>query len=57
MFFFIVLAPEAFLIQELPIEQVGFRRGMERARENQKYLYMCFIDYKKAFDCVDHERM
>ena len=51
------LAPEAFLIQELSIEQVGFRRGMERAREHQKYLYMCFIDYKKAFDCVDHKRM
>ena len=61
---------EVFLIPELPIEQAGFRRGrgtrdhianlrwmMERAREHQRDLYMCFIDYKKAFDCVDHERM
>ena len=28
---------------------------MEKAREHQRDLYMCFIDYKKAFDCVDHE--
>ena len=61
---------EVFLIPELPIEQAGFRRGrgtrdhianlrwmMEKAREHQRDLYMCFIDYKKAFDCVDHERM
>ena len=59
---------EVFLIPELPIEQAGFRRGrgtrnhianlrwmMEKAREYQRDLYMCFIDYKKAFDCVDHE--
>ena len=30
---------------------------MEKAREHQRDLYMCFIDYKKAFDCVDHERL
>ena len=61
---------EAFLIPELPIEQTGFRRGrgtrdhisnlrwlMERARDNQRELFMCFIDYKKAFDCVDHQRL
>ena len=61
---------EAFLIPELPIEQAGFRRGrgtrdhisnlrwlMERARDNQRELFMCFIDYKKAFDCVDHQRL
>ena len=55
---------EVFLIPELPIEQAGFRRGwgtrdhianirwmMERAREHQQYL--CFIDFKKVFDCVD----
>ena len=59
---------EVFLIPELPIEQAGFRRGrgtrdpiaylrwmMEKAREHQSDLYNCFIDYKKAFDCVDHE--
>ena len=61
---------EVFLIPELPIEQAGFRRGrgtrdhianlrwmMEKAREHQRDLYRCFIDYKKAFDCVDHERV
>ena len=58
---------EVFLIPELPIEQAGFRRGrgkrdhianlrwmMEKARE---HLYMCFIDYKKDFDYVNHERL
>ena len=58
---------EVFLIPELPIEQAGFRRGggtrdhianirwmMERAREHQQYL--CFIDFKKVFDCVDRSR-
>ena len=30
---------------------------MEKAREHQRDLYMCFIDYKKAFDCIDHERL
>ena len=30
---------------------------MEKAREHQEDPYMCFIDYKKAFDCVDHERL
>ena len=30
---------------------------MEKAREHQRDLYMCFIDYKTAFDCVDHERL
>ena len=30
---------------------------MEKAREHQRDLYMCFIDYKKAFDRVDHERL
>ena len=58
---------EVFLIPELPIEQAGFRRGggtrdhiaiirwmMERAREHQQYL--CFIDFKKVFDCVARSR-
>ena len=57
-----------FFIPELPIEQAGFRRGrgtrdhianlrwmMEKARVHQRDLYMCFIDYTKALDCVDHE--
>ena len=56
--------------QELPGVQVGFRkvRGtrdqianirwvIEKAREFQKNMYFCFIDYTKAFDCVDHNRL
>ena len=55
---------------ELPDVQVGFRkvRGtrdqianirwiMEKAREFQKNIYFCFIDYAKAFDCVDHNKL
>ena len=30
---------------------------MERDRDNQRELFMCFIDYKKAFDCVHHQRL
>ena len=61
---------EQFLIPELHNEQAGFRKGrrtrdhidnlrcmMETAKENNRNVYMCFIDYKKAFDCVDHERL
>ena len=32
-------------------------RGMEKAREFQKNIYFCFIDYAKAFDCVDHDKL
>ena len=32
-------------------------RGMEKAREFQKNIYFCFIDYAKAFDCVDHNQL
>ena len=52
---------------ELPDVQAGFRKGrgtrdkianilwiIEKAREFQKVVYFCFIDYAKAFDCVDH---
>ena len=55
---------------ELPDVQAGFRKGrgtrdqianirliMERAREFQKNIYFCFIDYAKAFDCVDHNEL
>ena len=55
---------------ELPDVQVGFRKGggtreqianirwiMEKAREFQKNIYFCFIDYAKAFDCVDHNKL
>ena len=55
---------------ELPDVQVGFRKGrgtrdqianicwtIEKAREFQKNIYFCFIDYTKAFDCVDHNEL
>ena len=55
---------------ELPDVQTGFRKGrgtrdqianihwiMEKAREFQKNIYFCFIDYAKAFDCVDHNQL
>ena len=61
---------EYFFILELPIEQAGFRKGigtryhianfrwmMETAIEHNSNMYVCFIDYKKAFDFVDHERL
>ena len=55
---------------ELPDVQTGFRKGrgtraqiakilwiIEKAREFQKNIYFCFIDYTKAFDCVDHNKL
>ena len=55
---------------ELPDVQAGFRKGrgardqianirwiIEKARELQKNIYFCFIDYAKAFDCVDHNKL
>ena len=55
---------------ELPIVQAGFRKGrvsrdqianihwiMEKAREFQKNIYFCFIDYAKAFDYADHNKL
>ena len=56
--------------RELPDIQAGFRKGRgtrdqtaniswitEKAREFQKNIYFCFIDYAKAFDCVDHNKL
>ena len=56
--------------RELPDVQAGFRKGrgtrdqianilwiMEKAREFQKNIYFCFIDYVKAFDCMDHNKL
>ena len=56
--------------RELPDVQAGFRKGrgtrdqianirwiMEKAREFRKNIYFCFIDYAKAFDCVDHNKL
>ena len=62
---FLTLRPK-----ELPDVQAGFRKGrgtrdqianirwiIEKAREFQKIIYFCFIDYTKAFDCVDHNKL
>ena len=56
--------------QEISDVQAGFRKGrrtreqiakihwiIERGREFQKNIYFCFIDYAKAFDCVDHNKL
>ena len=56
--------------RELPDVQAGFRKGrgtrnqianihliIEKAREFQENIYFCFIDYAKAFDCVDHNKL
>ena len=56
--------------RELPDVQAGFRKGrgtrdqiahicwiIRKAREFQKNIYFCFIDYAKAFDCVDHNKL
>ena len=61
---------QQYVNHELPDVQVGFRKGrvtrdhianirwiMEKAREFQKHIYFCFIDYAKAFDCVDHNKL
>ena len=61
---------QQYVNQELPGAQVGFRKGRstrdqiasiwwtkEKAREFQKNIYLCFIDYSKAFDCVDHNKL
>ena len=55
---------------ELPDVQAGFRKDkgtrdqidnthwmIKKAREFQKNIYFCFIDYAKAFDCVDHNKL
>ena len=61
---------QQYVNRELPDVQAGFRKGrgtrdqidsilwiMEKAREFQKNIYFCFIDYAKAFDCVDHNKL
>ena len=58
---------QQYVNHELPNVQAGFRKGretrdqisnlcwiMEKVRQFQKNIYFCFIDYAKAFDCVDH---
>ena len=61
---------QKYVNQKLPYVQAGFRKDrgtrhqisnihwiIEKAREFQKNIYFCFIDYAKAFDCMDHEKL
>ena len=61
---------QQYVNRELLDVQTGFRKGRgttdqianirwitEKAREVQKNIYFCFIDYAKAFDCVDHNKL
>ena len=61
---------QQYVNRELPDVQAGFRKGrgtrdqianihwiIEKAREFQKNIYFYFIDYTKAFDCVDHNKL
>ena len=61
---------QQYVNRELPDVQAGFRKGrrtrdqianihwiIEKAREFQKNIYFCFLDYTKAFDCVDHNKL
>ena len=61
---------QKYVNRELPDVQAGFRKGRgtrdqitsiswitEKARGFQKNIYFCFIDYTKAFDCVDHRKL
>ena len=61
---------QQYVNHEIPDVQAGFRKGrgtrdqiatirwiMEKAREFQKNTNFCFIDYAKAFDCVDHNKL
>ena len=61
---------QQYVNRELPDVQAGFRKGrgtrdqianirwiIEKAREFQKNIYFCFIDYAKTFDCVDQNKL
>ena len=61
---------QQYMNRELPDVLAGFGKGkgtrdqianvcwiMEKAKEFQKNIYFCFIDYAKAFDCVDHNKL
>ena len=60
---------QQYVNHELPDVQAGFRKGrgtrdqiantcwiIKKAREFQRNIYLCFIDYAKSFDCVDHNK-
>ena len=60
---------QQYVNHELPDVQAGFRRGrgtreqitnicwiIKKVKESQKNIYFCFIDYSKAFDCMDHSK-
>ena len=62
--------PPQYINREITDVQAGFRKGrgtrdhcanirwiMEKAREFQKNIYFCFIDYAKAFECVDYSKL
>ena len=61
---------QQYMNRELPYIQAGFRKGrgtrdqivnvgwiIKKAREFQRNIYFCFIDYAKALDCVDHNKL
>ena len=61
---------QQYVNHELPDVLAGFRKGrgtrgqianirwiIKKTREFQKNMYLCFIDYAKAFDCVDHNKL
>ena len=61
---------QQYVNHELPDVQAGFRKGtetrdqianicwiIEKAREFQKNIYLCFTDYAKALDCMDHNKL
>jgi len=61
---------QRYVNQEFPDVQAGFRKGrgtrdqianicwiIKKARESQKNIYLCFINYAKAFECVDHNKL
>ena len=62
--------PQQYVNRELPDVQAGFRKGrgtrnqianirwiIKKARTFRKNIYFCFIDYAKAFDCMDHNKL
>ena len=63
-------SPQQYVNCEIPDVQAGFRKGrgtrdeianihwiIDKEREFQENIYFCFIDYAKAFDCVDHNKL